>query len=138
MPDHWNDDQPIYKQLRDRVAGLIMDGAFAEGDSVPSVRQVSAEQNINHITVAKAYQELVDEGVLEMRRGRGMFVLTGARAKLIEAERDKFEQLEVPALRERLAHLGMSIDDLYTILEQLDEQTRGRESDLGSNDDSDN
>lgn len=120
MSDHWDNNQPIYKQLRDRVAGLIMDGAIAEGDSVPSVRQVSAEQKINHITVAKAYQELVDEGVLVMRRGLGMFVLDGARKKLIAAERAKFKELEVPALFERLKHLGISVDELQTTLNKID------------------
>lgn len=120
MPDSWNNDQPIYKQVRDRMAGLIMDGDIAEGDSVPSVRQVSAEQKINHITVAKAYQELVDEGVLEMKRGRGMFVLDGARAKLLASERRKFDHVEAPALLTRLAHLGMSIDDLVNALNKIE------------------
>lgn len=126
MSDNWNNDQPIYKQLRDRVAGLIMDGAIAEGQAVPSVRQVSAEQKINHITVAKAYQELVDEGVLEMRRGRGMFVLDGARIKLVAAERIKFEEIEVPALVERLAHLGMSIDELHAALIDVTQVTKNK------------
>ena len=126
MSDNWNNDQPIYKQLRDRVAGLIMDGAIAEGQAVPSVRQVSAEQKINHITVAKAYQELVDEGVLEMRRGRGMFVLDGARIKLVAAERIKFEEIEVPALIERLAHLGMSIDELHAALIDVTQVTKNK------------
>ena len=120
MPNSWNNDQPIYKQLRDRVAGLVMDGAIAEGDSVPSVRQVSAEQKINHITVAKAYQELVEEGVLEMKRGKGMFVLDGARQKLITAERTKFEEFEVPALLERITHLGISISELQSALVTID------------------
>ena len=126
MPDHWDNNQPIYKQLRDRVAGLIMDGAIAEGDAVPSVRQVSAEQKINHITVAKAYQELVDEGVLVMKRGLGMFVLDGARKRLIAAERTKFKQLEVPALFERLTHLGLSIRDLQTALKKIDETKKSQ------------
>lgn len=126
MSDNWNNDQPIYKQLRDRVAGLIMDGAIAEGQAVPSVRQVSAEQKINHITVAKAYQELVDEGVLEMRRGRGMFVLDGARVKLVAAERTKFEALEIPALFERLAHLGMTIDELHAALIDVKQVTKNK------------
>ena len=126
MSDNWNNDQPIYKQLRDRVAGLIMDGAIAEGQAVPSVRQVSAEQKINHITVAKAYQELVDEGVLEMRRGRGMFVLDGARIKLVAAERTKFEEIEVPALVKRLAHLGMSIDELHAALIDVKHVTKNK------------
>lgn len=93
-----------------------MDGVIVEGDFVPSVRQVSAEQQINHLTVAKAYQELVDEGVLEMKRGRGMYVLEGAQSRLVDAERIKFEELEVPKLLERLAHIGMSIDDLIIAL----------------------
>lgn len=126
MFNSWNNDQPIYKQLRDRVAGLVMNGAIAEGDSVPSVRHVSAEQKINHITVAKAYQELVDEGVLEMRRGKGMFVLDGARHKLIAAERSKFEEFEIPALRERLAHLGISISELENALNTIDKNQKGQ------------
>lgn len=126
MSDDWNNDQPIYKQLRERVAGLIMEGVIAEGDSVPSVRQVSAEQKINHITVAKAYQELVEEGVLEMKRGLGMFVLEGARAKLVAAERSKFEELEVPALLERLAHLGMSVDELHQALNKLTKSSESK------------
>lgn len=116
MPENWNDDQPIYKQLRDRVAGLIMDGTFKEGEPVPSVRQVSAESQINHLTVAKAYQELVDEGVLEMKRGRGMFVLPGARDTLRAQERDKFINAELPALMARMAHLGISIEELITLI----------------------
>ncbi len=104
------------------MAGLIMDGDIAEGDSVPSVRQVSAEQKINHITVAKAYQELVEEGVLEMRRGRGMFVLEGARANLLASERRKFDQIEAPALFIRLTHLGMSIDDLVNALNAIEKE----------------
>lgn len=120
MPDSWNNDQPIYKQLRERIAGMIMDGDIAEGDSVPSVRQVSAEQKINHITVAKAYQELVDEGVLEMKRGRGMFVLEGARKNLLESERRKFIQIEAPALLGRLANLGLSVEELVDVLQNID------------------
>ncbi|MBL4674370.1 MAG: GntR family transcriptional regulator [Arenicella sp.] len=126
MPDPWDNKQPIYKQLRDRVADLIMDGAIAEGDAVPSVRQVSAEQKINHITVAKAYQELVDEGVLVMRRGLGMFVLDGARKKLIIAERTKFKEFEVPALFERLTHLGLSISELQAALKEIDRTKKSK------------
>ena len=122
MPDSWNNDQPIYKQLRDRVAGLILDGVLAEGESVPSVRQVAAEQKINHITVAKAYQELVEEDVLEMKRGRGMFVLEGARVKLLSLERRKFELVELPALSARIAHLGMSIAELSAALNNIANQ----------------
>lgn len=117
MSNDWNDDQPIYKQLRERVAGLIMDGSFAEGEAVPSVRAVAAESKINHLTVAKAYQELVDQGVLEMLRGRGMFVVTGARDQLREVERTKFVSEELPALLGRLSHLGISPDELIELLQ---------------------
>ena len=82
MSDTWNDDQPIYKQLRDRVAGLITDGLFAEGEAISLARNIAAKPTINHLSVGKAYQELVDQGVLEMMRGRGMFVLDRARGKL--------------------------------------------------------
>jgi GntR family transcriptional regulator len=121
MSDNWNDDQPIYKQLRDRVAGLIMDGSFAEGDAVPSVRTVAAESKINHLTVGKAYQELVDQGVLEMMRGRGMFVMSGARDKLRDLEQSKFISDELPALLARLSSLGISIDQLIELLKAEDE-----------------
>ncbi|RBP52793.1 GntR family transcriptional regulator [Arenicella xantha] len=116
MPENWNDEQPIYRQLRDRVSGLIMDGTFSEGEAVPSVRTVAAEQQINHLTVAKAYQELVDIGVLEMKRGRGMFVLSGARQTLFDLERQKFEVNEVPAIVARLEMLGISIDQFISLL----------------------
>ena len=96
MSQNWNSDQPIYRQLRDRVAALIMEGQIKEGDYVPSVRQVSADEQINHLTVAKAYQELVDEGVLVMQRGKGMLVLEGAQERLMQSEREKFHRIEVP------------------------------------------
>ena len=117
MPDNWSDDQPIYKQLRERVAALIMGGAFKEGEPVPSVRTVSAEEQINHLTVAKAYQELVDEGVLEVKRGRGMFVVEGARTKLQEQEENKFKQDEIPALLDRLSHLDISLEEFIQLLQ---------------------
>ena len=116
MPDSWNDDQPIYKQLRERVAAQIMNGSFTEGEAISSVRQVSAELQINHLTVAKAYQELVDEGVLEMKRGRGMFVVDGARDKLRAYERKKFVAEEIPALLARLSHLSISISEFTKLL----------------------
>lgn len=120
MNDNWNDDQPIYKQLRDRVAGLIMDGSFAEGEAVPSVRNVAAESKINHLTVGKAYQELVEQGVLEMMRGRGMFVVDGARDKLRDLERAKFQKDELPALIARVSNLGISVNELIELLKAAD------------------
>ncbi len=121
MPNNWNDDQPIYKQLREKVAAQIMNGAFTEGAALPSVRQVSAELQINHLTVAKAYQELVDEGVLEMKRGRGMFVVDGARDKLRANERKKFIAEELPALLARLSHLNISISEFIKLLKSRGE-----------------
>ncbi len=122
MSDSWNTDQPIYKQLRDRVAGLIMEGVFVEGEAIPSVRQVSAEEQINHLTVGKAYQELVDQGVLEMKRGRGMFVKEGARKTLQTHEREKFAQAELPALLARVKQLGFSAADLVELIEAAEKK----------------
>lgn len=120
MIDHWNDSQPIYRQLRDRVAAQVLAGAFGEGEAVPSVRQVASESKINHLTVSKAYQELVDEGVLEMRRGRGMFVVDGARTLLLEQEKAKFIEQELPALARRVKQLNITADQLAEYLKEQD------------------
>jgi len=112
----WNDDQPIYRQLREKIVSLILSGTFKEGDALPSVRQVSVDYQINHITVSKAYQELVDMQLVEMRRGMGMYVIDGARQKLHKIEKEKFIQVELPALVNRLADLGMSLDELLDAL----------------------
>ena len=82
MDSHWNDNQPIYRQLRDKVVAMILEGTLADGDALPSVRNVAAEFTLNPLTVLKGYQQLVDEGLVEKRRGRGMFVTPGARAQL--------------------------------------------------------
>ncbi|HBO13365.1 MAG TPA: GntR family transcriptional regulator [Halieaceae bacterium] len=112
----WNDAQPIYRQLRDLVMQRVLDGSFPEGESIPSVRQVAAEYRINHITVSKAYQELVDMGLLEKRRGLGMFVRSGAQAALSSEEKRRFLDEEVPALAARARTLGVAIN---TIVERL-------------------
>lgn len=112
MSENWDDKSPIYRQLKERVAKLIMDGSFAEGEAIPSVRQVSSDFKINHITVSKAYQELVDIGVLEMRRGRGMFVLEGAQKKLLADARAEFETHELPKIVKRASQLGISAEEL--------------------------
>ena len=104
----WNDNTPIYQQLRDRIVTLIIDGQLQEGEAVPSVRQVSSDYSINHLTVAKAYQELMAEGLLEKKRGIGIFVLTGARKKLLEKEQEKFLNNEFPELLKRIRSLGIS------------------------------
>ncbi|MEM0954331.1 MAG: GntR family transcriptional regulator [Pseudomonadota bacterium] len=123
MSIEWNDDLPIYRQLRDLVMQRILDGSFAEGEAVPSVRQVAADYNINHLTVAKAYQELVDDGVLEKRRGLGMFVLDGARSALTNNEQQKFLEEELPAFAERVRRLGL---DIETVTARLREEEPGR------------
>jgi GntR family transcriptional regulator len=106
----WNDSQPIYLQLREQVVGRLMDGTFAEGEAVPSVRQVASEYQINHLTVAKAYQELVDDGLLEKRRGLGMFVVEGARQTLLKNEQKKFIDRELPEFATRVKQLGLDVE----------------------------
>jgi GntR family transcriptional regulator len=108
----WNDSQPIYRQLRDRVIALILDGALNEGDPLPSVRTVAAEYRLNPITVLKAYQHLVDEELVESRRGRGMFIRPGARALLLAAEREKFLAEQWPRIRATINRLGLTADEL--------------------------
>lgn len=117
----WNEEQPIYRQLRDKMVGLILNGAYKEGEPIPSVRQVSSDYHINHLTVAKAYQELVDMGLVESRRGMGMYVLAGAYQKLHNMEKQKFIQQELPQLLQRIAQLGMTKDELIATLKQLPE-----------------
>lgn len=119
MAIEWNDKQPIYLQLREMVVERVMDGSFAEGEAVPSVRQVSADYQINHLTVAKAYQELVELGLLEKRRGLGMFVVPGARALLTRAEQKKFLEDELPAFGQRVQALGMDLDEIAQQLREL-------------------
>ena len=113
MNSEWTDSQPIYRQLRDRVAAMILDGILAEGDSLPSVRNVAAEFRVNHLTVLKGYQELVDEELVESRRGLGMFVLPGARARLLEAERRRFLDDQWPRIRATIQRLGISPEELF-------------------------
>ena len=107
LHDIWNDNTPIYQQLRDRIVSLIIQGDLTEGEAVPSVRQVSSDYRINHLTVAKAYQELMAEGLLEKRRGIGMFVLEGAQQKLLKKEQEKFLNSEFPELLRRSRRLGI-------------------------------
>jgi DNA-binding transcriptional regulator YhcF (GntR family) len=108
----WNDSTPIYRQLRDRVVAMILDGVLKQGDPLPSVRQVAADFQINPITVSKAYQELVDENLVEKRRGLGMYVTEGARSALMKSERERFLTEEWPQLYARLSRLGLSLKDL--------------------------
>jgi GntR family transcriptional regulator len=112
MDREWNDNQPIYLQLRDRVVAMILDGVLKEGDSLPSVRTVSADYRLNPLTVLKAYQELVDEGLVETRRGLGMFVNNGARNLLLKSERQKFLKEDWPRIQETIQRLGLTPDEL--------------------------
>jgi GntR family transcriptional regulator len=112
MNREWNDGQPIYRQLRDRVVHMILDGVLREGDPLPSVRNVAAEYRVNPLTVLKAYQELVDEDLLEKRRGLGMFVKAGARDLLLKAERQKFLAEEWPRVAEKIERLGFTEKEL--------------------------
>ena len=108
----WNDSQPIYRQLRDMVAAMILDGVLNEGDPLPSVRQVAAEYRVNHLTVLKGYQQLVDERLVEAKRGRGMFINPGARDLLLQGEREKFLTEQWPRIQETIQRLGLTPEDL--------------------------
>jgi len=112
MDRDWNDTQPIYRQLRDEVVAQILDGVLNEGDPLPSVRTVAADYRLNPITVLKGYQELVDEQLVETRRGRGMFVRTGARDLLLQGEREKFLNEQWPRIQETIQRLGLSPEEL--------------------------
>lgn len=114
MDREWNNSQPIYRQLRDRVVAMILDGVLKEGDALPSVRNVAAEYRVNPLTVLKGYQQLVDDGLVESRRGRGMFVNAGAPALLLAAERRRFLNEEWPRIRQTIQRLGLTPDDLLT------------------------
>ncbi len=108
----WNDQTPIFRQLKEKVIELIIDGEVAEGEAVPSVRQVAADYHINPLTVSKAYQELVDEEVLEKKRGLGMFVTDGAKNKLFDEEKRQFLDVEWPKIMIRIERLGLTLDEL--------------------------
>ena len=108
----WNDKDPIYRQLKDRILEMILEGVFVEGESLPSVRQLASEHRINPLTVSKAMQMLVDEELVEKRRGLGMFVREGAKSALIASERDRFLSQEWPAILNKIERLGLSTDDL--------------------------
>jgi len=112
MDREWNDSQPIYRQLRDRVVAMILDGVLKEGDPLPSVRTVAAEYRVNHLTVLKGYQELVDEHLVESKRGLGMFINVGARNLLLQGERQKFLAEEWPRVYATIQRLGLTAEEL--------------------------
>src|SRR5512144_2803208 len=108
----WNDSQPIYLRLRDRVVAMILDGVLKEGDALPSVRTVAAEYRVNPLTVLKGYQQLVDEELVEKKRGIGLFVKPGARSLLLRCERQKFLAEDCPRILETLQRLGLTVKEL--------------------------
>jgi GntR family transcriptional regulator len=115
MDPEWNDSLPIYRQLRDRVAAMILDGVLAEGDPLPSVRNVAADYRVNPLTVLKGYQQLVDEQLVEKRRGLGMFINNGARGLLLQGERQKFLSEQWPAIRITIRRLGLTPQELLAV-----------------------
>ncbi len=112
MDSEWEDGQPIYRQVRDRVVAMILDGVLKEGDPLPSVRNVAAEYRVNPLTVLKGYQELVDEQLVETKRGLGMFVNAGARNLLLKGERQKFLAEEWPRVAATIQRLGLTPEEL--------------------------
>jgi GntR family transcriptional regulator len=113
----WNDNAPIYRQLRDHVVAMILDGVLKQGDALPSVRQVAADFQLNPITVSKAYQELVDEQLVEKRRGLGMYVTDGARDALMQSERERFLHEEWPLIFARLKRMNLDLETLMQTAE---------------------
>ena len=125
MDPKWNEDQPIYRQLRDRVVAMILEGVLGEGDALPSVRNVAAEYRLNPLTVLKGYQELVDQELVEKKRGRGMFVIDGARARLLKVERQRFLDKEWPEVVATIQRLELDAEKL------LDKMAEKKSSDGG-------
>jgi GntR family transcriptional regulator len=118
MDPEWNDTQPIYRQLRDRVIALILDGVLKEGDPLPSVRNVAADYRVNPLTVLKSYQNLVDEALVEKRRGLGMYINPGARDLLLRSERERFLAEQWPPIRATIQRLGLTLDALLSNIPQ--------------------
>ena len=114
MSNNWNNNAPIYRQLKDRIVAMLLDGLLKPGDALPSVRQIAADFQLNPITVSRAYQELADATLVEKRRGIGMYVTDGAREKLIVSERERFLQEEWPQMLERIRRLGMDLEELLS------------------------
>ncbi len=123
----WSDNQPIYRQLRDRVVAMILDGVLKEGDPIPSVRNVAAEYRVNPLTVLKGYQQLVDEELVESRRGLGMFVRNGARKLLLQSERQRFLAEEWPRIHETILRLGLSAQELLEARKRPKAKTKEEE-----------
>ena len=121
MDPKWNEDLPIYRQLRDRVVAMILEGVLGDADALPSVRNVAAEYRLNPLTVLKGYQELVDEGLVEKKRGRGMFVTDGARDRLLKDERARFLEKEWPQVQATIKRLRLDAASLLKDLKDSDD-----------------
>jgi GntR family transcriptional regulator len=121
MDPKWSEDLPIYRQLRDRVVAMILEGVLGDADALPSVRNVAAEYRLNPLTVLKGYQELVDEGLVEKKRGRGMFVTDGARDRLLKDERARFLDKEWPQVQATIKRLGLDAASLLKELKDSDD-----------------
>ncbi|WP_274009961.1 GntR family transcriptional regulator [Vibrio parahaemolyticus] len=119
---HWHDRQPIFRQLADQITQQILQGVWKEGEALPSVRSISADLKINHLTVMKGYQLLVDEGLVEKKRGQGMFVAQGAIQQLRSAEKTRFLEQQIPQIADTLQRLDMSVDEL---VQQLNPHMKG-------------
>ncbi|TOB08601.1 GntR family transcriptional regulator [Vibrio parahaemolyticus] len=119
---HWHDRQPIFRQLADQITQQILQGVWKEGEALPSVRSISADMKINHLTVMKGYQLLVDEGLVEKKRGQGMFVAQGAIQQLRSAEKARFLEQQIPQIADTLQRLDMSVDEL---VQQLNPHIKG-------------
>ena len=125
MNPNWNEDQPIYRQLRDRVVAMILENVLGDGDALPSVRNVAAEYRLNPLTVLKGYQELVDEGLVEKKRGRGMFVTAGAHTRLLGDERERFLTKEWPQVTATINRLGLDPEMLLNSIEVPNSSDKG-------------
>ena len=122
MDPKWNEDLPIYRQLRDRVVAMILEGVLGDGDALPSVRNVAAEYRLNPLTVLKGYQELVDNGLVEKKRGRGMFVTDGARRQLLKDERHRFLNKAWPEVVATIRRLGLETETLLKAMPEPADQ----------------
>ena len=131
MDPKWNEDLPIYRQLRDRVVAMMLEGVLNDGDALPSVRNVAAEYRLNPLTVLKGYQELVDEGLVEKKRGRGMFVTEGARKQLLKDERKRFINKEWPKVSATIKRLGLSAAELLSEIDESPSSAGSKEGDDG-------
>lgn len=129
MDPQWNEDLPIYRQLRDRVVAMILEGVLKDGDALPSVRNVAAEYRLNPLTVLKGYQELVDAGLVEKKRGRGMFVTDGARTRLLKDERQRFIDKEWPLVAAKIDRLGLRVEDLLQQIASSGKPSKGEKND---------